>query len=376
MKYRRLGKTGENVSILGFGCMRFPVKEDGKIERKESAEMINYAIENGVNYFDTAYPYHHEESEPFLGEILNNGLRNKIFLATKYPSWLTKKYDDFYYYFEEQLKRLKTDHFDFYLIHAINKGFWKNLKENGLIKFLQNLKEDKRVKHIGFSFHDDLELYKEVVDSFDWEFSQIMYNYYDTNFQAGQEGLKYAHDKGMGIVIMEPLRGGKLVNNVPNDIKDVWNKAENKRTPVEWALKWLWNDPRISLVLSGMSSMEQLKENIEIANEAEVNELSNEELNIINKVKVMYESKIQVPCTDCKYCMPCPSGVNIPVCFSQYNNAFIFNDKEGAKEAYTQFIKDENKAFNCIQCRICEEKCPQHIVISEELKKVVHLFGK
>ena len=271
-------------------------------------------------------------------------MRDKIFLATKYPSWLTKNYDDFNYYLDEQLKRLKTDYFDFYLIHAINKGFWKNLKENGLVNFLQALKKDERVKHIGFSFHDDLELYKEVVDSFDWEFSQIMYNYYDIDFQAGKKGLKYAYDKGMGIVVMEPLRGGKLVNNVPNDIIDMWNKAENKRTPVEWALKWLWNDPRISLVLSGMSSMEQLKENIEIANKAEINELSVDEMELVNEVKSMYKSKIQVPCTDCKYCMPCPSGVNIPLCFTQYNNAFIFNDENGAKQTYSQFLKDEGAA--------------------------------
>jgi hypothetical protein len=374
VKYRTLGKTGEIVSVLGFGCMRFPTGENGKIERKEAKKMIQYAVENGINYYDTAYPYHKGESEPFVGEVLENGLREKVLLATKYPSWLTKKYDDFNYFLDEQLKRLKTDYFDFYLIHSINRNFWKTMKENGLFKFLENLKRDGRVKHIGFSFHDDLDLYKEIVDSFDWEFSQIMYNYFDTDFQAGQEGLKYAYDKGMGIVIMEPLRGGKLVNNIPEDINGEWNEAKVKRTPVEWALKWLWEDPRISIVLSGMSSMEQLRENVEIANSAEKGELTVEELKLINKVRELYKSKIQVPCTDCKYCIPCPSGVNIPECFTQYNNAFIFNDEEGSRKSYMQFIKDENKASNCIQCRLCETKCPQQIIISEELKKVVNLF--
>lgn len=378
MQYRKFGPTNEMVSVLGFGCMRFPIidGDSKKIKEDEATEMLRYAIDNGVNYVDTAYPYHGEMSEPFVGRALEDGYREKVYLATKLPSWLIKSREDMDKYLNEQLDKLKTDYIDFYLVHALNSNYWKNLKENGLFEFLDTIKKDGRVKYIGFSFHDKVDLFKEIVDYYDWTFCQIQYNFIDEDYQAGKEGLLYAAEKGLGIVIMEPLRGGKLVNNISNDIMDIWNSYEIKRTPVEWALRYIWNYPSVSTVLSGMSNLKQVKENIEFANKAKVNSLTEDELNIIYSARDKYKSKIKVDCTTCKYCMPCPSGVNIPSSFGLYNNAFMFEDVEGAKDLYHRFIKEENRASKCIECGVCEDSCPQHIKIIEKLIEVVDTFEK
>lgn len=376
MLYRKFGETDEMVSTLGFGCMRFPtIDGDMKnIDEKKAIEMLRYSIDNGVNYIDTAYPYHGEMSEDLVGKALQDGYREKVYLATKLPSWLIKKREDMDKYLNEQLEKLQTDHIDFYLVHALRESFWGNLKENGLFGFLDSILKDGRVKYVGFSFHDNIELFKEIVDAYDWTFCQIQYNFVDEDYQAGKEGLEYAAEKGLGIVIMEPLRGGKLVSRIPEEVKDTWNSADTKRTPVEWALRYLWDYPEISTVLSGMSTLDQVKENIKYADEGKSNSLTEKERSLISKVASLYKEKIKIDCTFCRYCLPCPAGVNIPAAFEYYNDGFMFEDIEGEKKNYNKFIKDEAKASKCVECGKCEEECPQNIPIREKLKEVVKTF--
>ena len=377
MKYRKLGKTNEEVSILGFGCMRFPQKE-GKIDEEKSLEMVRYAIDNGVNYIDTAYPYHDGESELFVGKALKDGYREKVKLATKLPSWAVNTREDMDKYINEQLEKLQTDQIDFYLIHNLNKVDYKRLRENGLFDFIKEIKEKKLVKHVGFSFHDTLDVFKDIVDDYDWDFTQIQYNYIDEYYQAGIEGLLYAYNKGIGIIIMEPLRGGSLVNNISDDIKDIIENAPVKKSAVEWAFKFLYNKEEIALVLSGMSTLEQVIDNIKIADsEGDSNCITDEEQETINKLKYEFSSKIKVNCTGCKYCIPCPVGVKIPTCFELLNNSSMFNSIEKSKETYKGYLVKENSdASKCVECGACEEKCPQHIKIIDKLKEVDELFNK
>jgi predicted aldo/keto reductase-like oxidoreductase len=336
--------------------------------------MIRYAIDNGVNYFDTAYIYHDGESEPFLGKALQDGYRDSVYLATKLPSWLIKSREDMDKYLNEQLEKLKTDHIDFYLVHSLNKKYWDNLTNLGIFEFLDSIKKDGRVKHVGFSFHDKLDLFKKIVDSYDWSFTQIQYNYLDEYYQAGLEGLEYAANKNLGVVIVEPLRGGKLVNNLPNDIRGMLSSAPTKRTAAEWALRFVLDKPEVSLVLSGMGNIDQVKENLKIVNEAMPNTLTSEEKQFINELKDKFKQKIKVDCTECKYCMPCPAGVNIPNCFTHLNNDSMFNDRENIKKQYSMSLGEKSKASKCVECGKCENNCPQQIKIREKLKEVVSIF--
>ncbi len=378
MLFRKFGRTNEEISILGFGCMRFPIIDDksDQIDEEKAIEMLRYAIDQGLNYVDTAYPYHGGMSEPFVGKALQDGYREKVHLATKLPSWLINTREDMDKYLNEQLERLQTDHIDFYLVHALSEKYWSNLKELGIFEFLNEALADGRIKYAGFSFHDNVKLFKEIVDAYDWTFCQIQYNYLDEEYQAGREGLQYAAERGLGIIIMEPLRGGKLANNIPDSVQAVWDRAKVKRTPVEWALRYLWDYPEIGIVLSGMSEMEHIKENIRIASEAYAETLTGEEKLLIDEVNRIYKSKMQVNCTTCKYCMPCPVGVNIPGMFNFLNNAFIFNNVETEKKRYNTLVKEEQRASNCVECGKCEEVCPQHIPIRDMLKKVVGTFEK
>ena len=332
MEYRTLGKTNEKVSALGFGCMRLPIinGDTTKIDEEKATEMIRHAIDEGVNYIDTAYPYHGTgmgnggESEPFVGRALKNGYREKVNLATKLPSWLIKTREDMDKYLNEQLKRLQTDRIDFYLVHALNKDAWENLKKLGISEFLDSAIKDGRIRYAGFSFHDKLDVFKEIVDYYDWSFCQIQYNYLDEDFQAGTEGLQYAANKGLGVVIMEPLRGGKIVRNLPEAVMNTFDKAEDKKSPAEWALRWVWNHPEVSVVLSGMSTMDNVTENLKTASVAAPNSLTEKELEILNEVKKVFNDRIKVNCTACEYCMPCPVGVNIPKNFttSELDNGY------------------------------------------------------
>ncbi len=378
MLYRRFGKTNEMVSALGFGCMRLPLLPGGdpsKIDEKEAIKLIRYAIDKGVNYIDTAYPYHGTgmgkggESEPLVAKALKDGYREKVKIATKLPSWLIKTREDMDRYLNEQLERLQIKTIDFYLVHSLNRTVWESVKKSGISEFLDQAIKDGRIKHAGFSFHEKHEYFNEIVDYYDWSFCQIQYNYLDEDFQAGLEGLKYAAKKDLGIAIMEPLRGGKLAGKLPDDVQNIFDQAEVKRTPAEWALRWVWNHPEVSVVLSGMNTMEQLIENLKVAGEAKEDSLTKQEETIVNQVKTAFKQKTKVNCTGCNYCMPCPAGVNIPSCFNFYNNYHIF----GKEEMYKR-LTVEQRASSCAECGKCETHCPQGILIQQELKNVKAVF--
>lgn len=375
MRYREFGSTGEKISILGFGCMRFP-QTDGKINEDETLKMVRYAIDNGVNYIDTAYPYHGGESELVVGRILKDGYREKVNLATKLPSWNIKSREDMDKYLNEQLKKLQTNYIDFYLVHALDEELWDNLVKNGIFDFLDEIKRNKKVRYVGFSFHDKYEVFEKIIDDYDWDFTQIQYNYIDEDYQAGTKGLEYAYKKGLGIVIMEPLRGGKLVNNLSDDIKDIIKFANTQKSPTKWAFKFLYNKSEIGVVLSGMSTMEQVIENIKICDEeGKANSMTTDEKKIIDNLGEKFKSKIKVDCTACKYCIPCPRGVNIPGCFEALNNASMFDDVESVKINMYKFIEEnESDASMCIECGKCEAMCPQHINIIDKLKEVKYTF--
>jgi len=377
MQYRKFGKLDWEVSALGFGCMRLPTIDGkpGNIDQEKTMEMFYTAIEAGVNYFDTAYPYHEQQSEVVLGKALQGGYREKVRVATKSPVWLIQKSDDFGRLLDQQLERLQMETVDFYLFHALNRGSWAKVQELNLLGEAEKDLADGRIKHLGFSFHDSLDIFKQIVDGYDaWDFCQIQYNYMDTEYQAGTEGLRYAATKGLAVVIMESLRGGKLALDLPSS-RPIWESAPKQRTPADWALQWLWNQPEVALALSGMSTLEQVQENIASANISGVGQLEQDELNLIDKVREAIEAVSPIPCTACEYCLPCPNGVNIPRNFTVYNEFAMYNDPKHSRFVYSRFIPDDEKASNCIQCDECLSKCPQDIPISTWLPVVEEVLG-
>ncbi len=380
MLYRKLGKSGLDVSVLGFGCMRLPIQGGSQshldgfnpnklIDEEEATRMVEYAIEKGVNYFDTAYLYHAGKSETFLGKALKR-YRQRITLVTKLPVMLLKKREDLDRFLDEQLKRLDTRSLDVYLLHGLGRRSWGMVKELGVLEFLDRIQKEGRTRYVGFSFHDDVKIFKEIVDGYDWMMCQIQYNYFDENRQAGKEGLTYAASKGLGVAVMEPLRGGNLAGPVPAEVQAVWDSAKEKRTPVEWALRWVWNHPEVSTALSGMSAMGQVEENVRIAEEGKPNSLSEKELSLIEQANGIYKKMLKIDCTGCAYCMPCESGVNIPMNFSIYNDLFMFKDPALQYMLYNMMLSPEARASNCGECGECEEQCPQHLQIMDALKKV------
>jgi hypothetical protein len=374
MLYRNMKRSERSLSVLGFGCMRLPVKSDSSVDREETKRLLRRATDSGVNYLDTAYTYHNGQSETVLGEVLKDGYREKVNLATKLPSWLINTRQDMDKYLDEQLSRLQTDHIDFYMLHGLNKSAWEKLKKLGACEFLDSALRDGRIMHAGFSFHHTVGVFKEIIDSYPWDFCQIQYNFLDEEYQAGTEGLRYAAAKGIGVIAMEPLRGGLLAKDIPG-LREIWS-CSNKSSPAQWGLRWVWDHPEVIVALSGMNTMAQLSENLDAAKAAQPNSLSREDLGLIEVVKAFYQKRMKVGCTCCGYCLPCPSGVDIPECFNQYNKAHVFDALESAKNLYTIFIAKEGAASKCTECNACLERCPQHIAIPEKLKEVVKCFGK
>jgi len=388
MKYRKFGSTGFKVSALGLGCMRLPTKKlmPLQADMPKSIKLIKSAVDKGINYIDTAWVYHFGASEKIVGIALQDGYREKVHLVTKSPLFLVNKAEDFDNFLNKQLKKLQTDYLDTYLFHSMNKSGLEKLKKYNLIDKMIDAKKKGKIKYIGFSFHDTLPVFKEIVDFYHWDVVQIQYNYIDTAIQATTEGLKYAAGKGMAVVIMEPLKGGKLANP-PAEAWEVMERSKIERSPVDWALQYLWNLPEISVVLSGMGNLQMLNENCDSADRSGVNSLHEEDLSIIDNLIKIYRKKILVPCTSCKYCLPCPSGVNIPQNFAILNNVALEKSnvrKWLHKRDYNKMAnstkklnktKSNGNASLCINCGICLEKCPQEINIPDELKNV-HLILK
>lgn len=369
MEYRKMGNTGVSPSLLGFGCMRFPTS-NGKIDEAEAERMLDRAIGAGVTYLDTAYPYHNGDSEPFVGRILKKYDRSSLYLATKLPMWKIKTLEDAKETFEEQLKRLDVDYVDFYLLHALDGRRWEQVQELKLLEYCEQLKKEGKIRWLGFSFHDDYEAFEKILTGYGWDFCQIQYNYLDEHTQAGRKGLQAAAEKGIPVIIMEPLRGGKLVN-LPEKAKKMLASESKGYTPAELGLRWLWDQPEVTCVLSGMNSEEMVKENIHIASEAMPGHLTEEDQNIVERIKTIIREREKVGCTGCRYCMPCPKGVDIPGNFYYYNLMYM-EKKSSARFGFVQNMglrKEPGFASQCVGCRKCEKHCPQNIPICDKLKE-------
>ena len=368
MNYRT-DRYGNELSILGFGCMRFPQKM-GRIDMEETEREIMTAYQAGVNYYDTAYIY--PGSEAALGEIFEkNNIREKVYIATKLPHYLIKSVADMDKLFTEELRRLRTDYVDYYLMHMLtDTDTWNRLKSLGIEEWITQKKASGAIRQIGFSYHGNSEMFCNLVDAYDWDFCQIQYNYMDEHSQAGRRGLYHAHEKGIPVIIMEPLRGEKLVNRLPDTAKKIFEEYKIKRTPAQWAFRWLWNQPEITVVLSGMNSDEMVRDNIQTASTVEVGELGEDEEQMLKQVVAAINAKMKVGCTGCGYCMPCPKGVDIPGTFAAYNRRYA----EGKFWSFVDYVmcttlrKNSTAASNCVGCGKCEKHCPQHIEIRKNLK--------
>jgi len=394
MKYRKMGSLGWDVSALGFGAMRLPVFNPLQVNEEEAIKMIRYAIDNGVNYVDTAYPYHNGQSEIIVGKALKEGYREKVHLATKSPLWMIKEAEDFDKFLNEQIERLQTKP-DIYLFHGLNRNRLKKIKDLKLIKKMEEAKTKGLIKYIGFSFHDNYDVFKEIIDYYNWDCCQIQYNYLDIKYQAGTKGVQYAGSKGIALIIMEPIRGGKLA--IPDqvlerkpEIKEVLDKSEIKRSMPDWALQFVWNHPEVSVVLSGMSTMQQVVENVESAKNSGINTLTEKELITISQLREAYTNYVIVPCTSCGYCLPCPNGVNIPNVLRLVNDLYYWGDRGKPRIAffYGRMAKTnedlekrkaegeevEGAAALCIECGECLEKCPQQIDIPSYMEKANKIF--
>ncbi|WP_305768860.1 aldo/keto reductase [Candidatus Epulonipiscium viviparus] len=380
MQYRQLVKGGDNLSILGYGCMRFPSK-NGRINEELTDEQMWYAFEKGVNYFDTAYPYHGGKSEVMLGKFIKkHDIRNKVFIANKMPTFLIKKPEQFETFFNTQLERLDTDYIDYYLMHALGSlAGWEKLKALGALEFIEEKKKAGKIRYIGFSFHGKGEEFKKIIDDYNWDFCQIQYNYLDETNQAGTAGLEYAYEKGVGVVVMEPLRGGNLASKAPTKVKEKIEHFEPKRSPAFWALRWIFNHKEVSVVLSGMNNLDHIKDNIYCAKNTSPNSMTEEELHLISDIKEVYKELMKVSCTGCNYCMPCPFNVDIPGIFSDYNSNSFFGGMM-PKAFYIQKLLGMGTAKSgadlCVACGKCMTHCPQGIQIPTQLKEADKALGK
>jgi hypothetical protein len=391
MKYRKMGSLPWEVSALGFGCMRLPTKSMLRgVDEKKAIEIIRYGIDQGINYIDTAWLYHMGQSERVLGKALKDGYREKVRIATKLPMVMVRNADAFDRYLNEQLERLQVSCIDMYLFHMLDQNNFAKVKRFKFIDKMEKARQQGIIKHIGFSFHDTLPVFREIIDFYPWDMTQIQYNYMDTAIQASTEGLAYAYKKGIAVVIMEPLKGGQLVKP-PKEALDVMKNAPVSRTPVNWALQFLWNRPEVACVLSGMGSRKMVEENCASADASGVGTLSAEENRVIDQIAEIYRKKIVVPCTACRYCMPCPSGVDIPQNFALLNNKAAGSSRKFSSRIvqwmitrnYRKLAKSKNElskknnrgnASLCVRCNACVPKCPQKIMIPDELEKVKAAF--
>jgi len=374
MQYRKFGKTCIDVPLLGFGMMRLPVTDNDtkNINYPEAEKMLDLAIANGVTYLDTAYPYHGGESEIFTGNYLQKkGNRQQIMLATKMPVWLLKDEQDAQKYFDEQLLKLKTDYIDFYLLHALNKQSWKDTKKLNVLAWAEKMKKEGKIKYFGFSFHDDYPVFKKIIKDYDkWDFCQIQLNYMDIHYQAGMKGLKFAHAHGLGVIVMEPLRGGQIAKQPPEAVQKYFAKLPEKMTPADASLQWLWHHSEVTLILSGMSTLEQVQQNLESVHKAKIDYFREKELKIFKKIRKEYTRLGPIPCTSCKYCISsCPKEIPIPQILQLYNQVIMYDDLKRMKFFY-KWISEDKRADKCINCRKCEGHCPQKIKIADWLKDI------
>jgi hypothetical protein len=379
MQYRTVPKNGDKLSALGFGAMRLPTKRM-RIDEERATRQIRDAIDKGVNYIDTAVPYHGGESERFLGRALQDGYHKKVKLATKLPCPLVKTREDMDRFLDIQLKKLRTSYIDYYLLHALNANEWKKLLDLGVLEFLDSAKAAGKIRNAGFSFHGDRYAFKEIVDAYDWVFCQIQYNFLDEHIQAGTDGLMYAASKNMAVMIMEPLKGGMLTAKLPKKAEQIYSSAGTRRSPAEWALRWVWNHPEVTVVLSGMNDENHIAENLKTCEDALPDSLSAADLATVTDVAEVYREKIKIGCTGCSYCMPCPAGVNIPMCFSLYNDLHIGVSSLLMRGTYGAMLMGgimgtPADASLCRNCGKCVKACPQKIAIPDELKKVNRSLG-
>lgn len=368
MEMRKMEKLGAEVSLLGFGCMRFPTNAEGKIDRELAEAMMDKAIAAGVNYIDTAYPYHGGESELFVGEVLKKYDRDSFYLATKLPLWAVHSLEDVDKLFNEQLSKLQTDYVDFYLMHAMNRDKWHNMLELGVVERLEELKAEGKIRYLGFSFHDSYEAFEEILNYRDWDFCQIQLNYMDVNDQAGMKGYKLAEEKQVPLVIMEPIKGGMLAN-YGGDIADVFHALDKDASFASFALRWVATLPNVKVVLSGMSTMEQVDDNLKTF--GDFKPMSEEELATVDRVVDILNNRVQNGCTGCSYCMPCPAGVNIPKNFRIWNTYHMYQNYNTVKWNWETEMPDNERANKCIECGKCEAICPQALNIREDLKRVM-----
>ena len=365
MEYRNLERLGVSPSLLGFGCMRFPLNEDGSICEPEAEKMLDTAIEAGVTYIDTAYPYHNGDSEPFLGRVLKKYNRKDFFLATKLPIWNVKNLEDAKRLFQEQLDRLQVDYIDFYLLHCLDKEKWQTVLDLGLIPYFEEMKRQGKIRFFGFSFHDDYEVFETIATYRSWDFCQIQYNYIDTDIQAGDKGYALTEKLGIPLVIMEPVKGGSLAQ-LPEDVTEPFKKARPDSSISSWALRWVASKPNVKVVLSGMSTMEQVEDNLHTFGNFEP--LTQKESELVSQVAYAIKKRTKNGCTGCAYCMPCPFGVDIPKNFRIWNDLSMYGNKEKAKQAFFQELDISARADQCKKCGKCETVCPQSIAIRENLK--------
>lgn len=366
MENRKMEKLGADTSLLGFGCMRFPTTTEGKIDEARAEKMLDMAYEAGVNYFDTAYPYHDGASEPFVGKVLNKYDRDTYYLATKLPVWLLEKEEDVERIFNEQLERLQKDYVDFYLLHALDKERWEKIRELKVVETCEQLQKEGKIKNLGFSFHDDYDVFEEILTSRNWDFCQIQYNYMDTEEQAGDKGYALTEKLGVPLVIMEPIRGGSLAG-FSEDIEDMFHALDKEKSIASYALRWVASHPNVKVVLSGMSTEEQAADNLKTF--GDFKPLTEKEHATIDKVVQTLRSRVQNGCTGCAYCMPCPAGVNIPRNFKLWNQYHVYQKYEAVKFGWEGLAQKE-RAESCIKCGKCETVCPQHLSIRENLERV------